>query len=244
MKNKYIYTVYEETPMAFYKFIMFSLIIGLLLRTITLIGSFLDATYDFSFWYTLIFSIIQLGLTIGGLIGLSQMEWYGPLCYMANFGLLILDAIAMLAISIYYGLRQEGTALGSMIGTLVWLIPIWIYFRHRRLLFSPPPADDPRVSVPQKPLSMSEDYPPATSEKPDIVAAYDNLPSSLESIQHDPQPTSPINYANSFSANNTYSQPTWGRPKEQPPVMFCRKCGRKLLPDSAFCSYCGASTEV
>ena len=229
--------------MAFYKFIMFSLIIGLLLRTITLIGSFLDATYDFSFWYTLIFSIIQLGLTVGGLVGLSQMKWYGPLCYMANFGLLILDAIAMLAISIYYGLRQEGTALGSMIGTLVWLIPIWIYFRHRRLLFSPPPADDPRVSVPQTPPSTSGDYPP-TSEKHDMMAAYDNPPSSPESIQHVPQPISSNNYANSFSAKSTYPQSTWNQPKEQPPVMFCRKCGRKLLPDSAFCSYCGASTEV
>ncbi|WP_303841718.1 zinc ribbon domain-containing protein [Selenomonas ruminantium] len=239
MKNKDIYTVYEETPMAFYKFIMFSLIIGLLLRTITLIGSFLDATYDFSFWYTLIFSIIQLGLTIVGLIGLSQMKWYGPLCYMANFGLLILDAIAMLAISIYYGSRQEGTALGSMIGTLVWLIPIWIYFRHRRLLFSPPPADDPRVSVPQKPLPMSEDYPP-TSEKSDMVADYDNPPTPPGSIQYVSQPI----YSNSFSANSTYPQSTWNQPKEQPPVMFCRKCGRKLLPDSAFCSYCGASTEV
>lgn len=27
--------------------------------------------------------------------------------------------------------------------------------------------------------------------------------------------------------------------EQQPPILFCRKCGAKLLPDSLFCSYCG-----
>lgn len=26
-----------------------------------------------------------------------------------------------------------------------------------------------------------------------------------------------------------------------PPVVYCRKCGQRLLPDSAFCSFCGTA---
>ncbi len=29
-------------------------------------------------------------------------------------------------------------------------------------------------------------------------------------------------------------------PQEAPPILFCRKCGSKLLPESNFCSECGA----
>lgn len=29
-------------------------------------------------------------------------------------------------------------------------------------------------------------------------------------------------------------------PEEAPPILFCRKCGSKLLPESNFCSECGA----
>ena len=26
-----------------------------------------------------------------------------------------------------------------------------------------------------------------------------------------------------------------------PPIVYCRKCGQRLLPDSAFCSFCGTA---
>lgn len=245
-KSKYIYTVREETPMAYYKFIMFTLIIGLFVRSITFFRLFSDTLYGFPFWYDLVTSIIQLVLAFAGLAGLNQMKWYGPLCYMGNFGLLLLDAIAMLALSIYYGLGQESEALGRILAVLIWLIPTWIYFRHRRLLFSPPPADDPRVSV-QAPAPMSAEYYSNVSAMQDTqlqTDTYDNPPPPSGNIPYAPQPVSPDNYFNNLSANSTYSQSTWDSPQEQPPVTFCRKCGRKLLPDSVFCSYCGASTEV
>ncbi len=28
-------------------------------------------------------------------------------------------------------------------------------------------------------------------------------------------------------------------PEKDPPILFCRKCGSKLLPESGFCSKCG-----
>ncbi len=32
-------------------------------------------------------------------------------------------------------------------------------------------------------------------------------------------------------------------PEESPPILFCRKCGSKLLPESSFCSKCGVPLQ-
>ncbi len=261
-KKKYPYTVYDGTPMTFYGFVKISLILGLAFRAITVFGALGDTTYDFAFWYNLIFSIIQLGLSICALIGLNQMMWYGPLCYMANFGILSLDALLLLAISIFYGTNDGATAVGRLIGIMIWLIPTWIYFRHRRLLFSPPPADDPRKVQPPESKETTVPYEREAAEmvEPPILfspivsppAKHSEEPSAPVQMQQETQkPKSSGYYADDFA---TKVEPSRSIPsdvpsgqttvKEHPPILFCRKCGKKLLPDSDFCSYCGASTEV
>ena len=145
-RKKYRYTEREGTPMTYYGFVKIILVLGVIVRAFNLFNSFLDAAYDFLFWFSFVTSVVQLCLTVAALIGLFQMKWYGPICFLSNFCLLCLDALLALAISIFFGTGGEATSLGSFLGTLVWLIPSWIYFRKRRLLFSPPPADDPRTS--------------------------------------------------------------------------------------------------
>ena len=258
-RKKYRYTEREGTPMAYYVFVKVILVLGVIVRAFNLFNSFLDAAYDFWFGYSVIFAIIQLFLTAAALIGLFEMKWYGPICFLSNFCLLCLDALIALAISVYFGTDGAATYLGSFLGILVWLIPSWIYFRKRRLLFAPPPADDPRISESEEAAApgadVSEDRPAAASAP---VSPSDRFASAYEApAAQTAERSSPADgmqgIPGEFSSENGFgdfvnsAEPNRedpAAPRAHPPVLFCRKCGKRLLPDSTFCSYCGSSTEV
>ena len=260
-KAKYPYTEIIGTPLAFYTFAKVTLIIGLFIRIITLLSSFISFQSDFEHWYNLIFGLIQLGLCLGGIIGLNAMEWYGPLCYMGAFAILIVDALVGLGIITYYGLTMDsGTYVGRILGALIWLIPVSIYFRKRRLLFSPPPTDDPRpsksVSQPVSPLELvveatmpADTYAPAIEPAVPIAIPAEPVASAPVSASTELVITAPA------PAEDVMSSPTPSQdsvpidvgsevPATHPPVLFCRKCGGRLISGSAFCSYCGASVDA
>lgn len=50
------------------------------------------------------------------------------------------------------------------------------------------------------------------------------------------------NHQNHAAKKNEESSNTGKAPVHAPAIYFCRKCGKKLTPDSAFCNYCG--TEI
>ncbi len=268
MKNnsKYPYREVEETPLKFYKFVIITLIIGLFSRGAMLLSLFARYTPDFEHWYNIGFSFACLVLNVFALMGLNSMKWYGVLCYMGRFGLIGLDALVSGAIIIFFGETELdlSTCIARIIAAVIWLIPLWIYFRHRRLLFSPPPADDPRspqstspmmdFAVPApRPVAAEAPVVQATPLAPEPVVSSMQAtapPSSDEGLPKASKSSSSGYYfseltaivgAGRATASPPSKEPT---PKQHPPVLFCRKCGNRLLPDSAFCSYCGTNTEV
>ncbi len=84
------------------------------------------------------------------------MKWYGVISLYALFLIPIADALISILIYIYYGhLNEAGVPFGTILGYLVWLIPSWIYFSKRRLLFDPFP-DDYQVAIPKERYQQQE----------------------------------------------------------------------------------------
>ena len=151
MNKKYPYTNVDDTPLLFYKFVKITLIIGLIIGSLRLISFLANFQSDFEHVYLLVIYMISLVLAFVARVGLSNMDWSGPLCYMAGICILPADAMIGLAGVLYYrsiGVETlDNSELIEMVSTIVvaflLLIPIWIYFRKRRLLFKPLPDDAP-----------------------------------------------------------------------------------------------------
>lgn len=261
MKTKYPYAILESTPLKFYKFVNVTLAIGLVFRIFSILAVFAGFVSDFEHWYNLLFSAAGLILAFYALLGLSGMKWYGPLCYLSIFAITWLDALATSALAIYYGLTNAdySSFYGRVIVLPLIMIPVWIYFRKRRLLFSPPPADapdsfQPAESVPvfvaEPPLStqIGPTQSPFPAEIPNNAPVVAPTPDNASS-ERMPDPAtiseaSPV-VENTESISLSESSQRFVPPADypvadsRPTVQFCRKCGARLLPESAFCSYCG-----
>ena len=184
---KYLYTDPETTPMKFTEFIKIMSVIAAIAQTVRLIGLFQqDATA-----FEIIYSVLSISFALATVFGLCAMKWYGVVTFYARLLLQIADAVLGIIVSLILHVDYSliGECAGVIVGALIWLIPSWVYFRKRRLLFDPWPKGVER--------------PGGSQPEPDTEPASD--------------PEAPLTQR------------------------FCRKCGGRLLPESLYCSHCGAA---
>ena len=146
------YTEVDGTPLTYLKFLKVILPLSILLRLAMFVSSFRNGPD----WYSIGFMLLQLIAVVIAVCGINSMKWYGVISLYALFLIPIADALISILIYIYYGhLNEAGVPFGTILGYLVWLIPSWIYFSKRRLLFDPFP-DDYQVAIPKERYQQHE----------------------------------------------------------------------------------------
>lgn len=200
----------EGTPLSFLKFVRVTLVLGTVIDLVTFIP-FLTSEAD---WYSIIYHLLNLTLRILAFFWLGDMKWSGVLAYCGLFLLSMLDAIAAMALSAYYGVFEGigGTAIGRVLAAMIILAPVWVYFGKRRLLFDPAPGAkktqepaQPAPCAPQK--SIDESLPEG---RKDLESA------SAEDRQIDVTPAK-------FCRNCGYEL--------VPGSKFCSLCGTKVVKE-------------
>lgn len=200
------YYCIEGTPLRFLKFVQVTLVFGLILRLIQIIP-LLASKAD---WYSITYNLLGLTLTILALLWLGDMKWKGVLAYCGLFFLIMLDGIAVLVLCAYYGAYENiGVPLGRVLATIIILVPLWVYFGKRRLLFDPAPKE----RTGQEKISANQ------------YASHLPKGKSVKTVREDGK----ISQCISTECNQT----------DKNLVRFCRNCGCELVPDSKFCSICG-----
>ena len=123
----------NSMPMRYYRSLRVLTIIWIAAGVLSIGGIFLTG---FSVM-RLMMGIISLVLAAAACIGLWKMKWYGVLAVYASFVLGGLNSIYQSVAVISDGGITEYAAgvIGSVIGSLIILIPTYIYFRKRRHLF-------------------------------------------------------------------------------------------------------------
>lgn len=130
------YTSEEGTPLFFLKFLKIVLPIGIILRLFVLVSLF---SQEFSA-YSLLYCAANLALAFVAAVYLNKMEWKGVLAFYGIFAVQIADKTLEFLLLTSYGLPPSvGTVIGTVLGELVVLVPVIVYFDKRRLLFAPPP---------------------------------------------------------------------------------------------------------
>ena len=173
--KKYKYFPDSPTPMAFYKFLLvlipISIAIGCFLWVMNLTSIFKTPLLltEPSVIVPFLFSVVSLGLLILSWRGLKRMEWYGPKCYFAYVLTIIFQIVVSRILSPEinslsfdsFAYRVAVYCVAAIFPLLGIFLPIYIYFRNRRLLFSPwpkgyapaIPADDAHVqATPAEPV--------------------------------------------------------------------------------------------
>lgn len=127
----------EGTPLAFLKFARVTLVVGFVINLVGLIP-LLTPEAD---WYTLLYNLLGLALRVLAFFWLGGMKWRGVLAYCGLFLLMMLDAIAAIALYAYYGAFESiGPSVSRVLAAMLVLVPVWVYFGKRRLLFDPAPG--------------------------------------------------------------------------------------------------------
>lgn len=196
----------EGTPLSFLKFVRVTLVLGFVMNLVTLIP-LLTSEAD---WYSIIYHLLGLTLRILAFLWLGDMKWRGVLAYCGSFLLIMLDGIAAMALSAYYGAFESiGTAIGRVLAATIILAPVWVYFGKRRLLFDPAPGAK-KTQEPAQPA-------PCAPQK------------SIDESLHEERKES----------KDFESALAEDRQIDVTPAKFCRNCGCELVPGSKFCSFCG-----
>lgn len=126
----------DNTPLAYLKFLKAVLPISVVLH----IANSAISLQEYSDWYSIAFALARIIAVSVAAIGLNRMEWYGVILFYFWLAIPILDAAVSVCIYLYMGHAEEiWTPIGAVLGLSVWLIPSWIYFSKRRLLFDPFP---------------------------------------------------------------------------------------------------------
>jgi len=125
----------KTAPMKYYKLLTFLLVVWIIVSVVRTI-SFLAQSNAIG----AIECCILIFLSAVSLAYLNKMEWKGVQFLYAIYIFDIIDQIIALLIyasadmlTAYTG----GQVIGSIIGILVWAIPTYFYFEHRRPLFDP-----------------------------------------------------------------------------------------------------------
>lgn len=196
----------EGTPLAFLKFLRVTLVLGFVLQLINAISVLTSGTDG----YSIVYCLLNLVLTFLAVLGLGSMKWIGVLAYYGLFILTLFDGVAAMVLCTYYGEYETmWAAFRRVLTSVLVLVPVWVYFGKRRLLFEPAPKAkklrEPIQSVPCVLQEPQNENLPVEEEKGKAVQSV-----SVESQQTDIEP-----------------------------VKFCRNCGCELVPGSKFCSTCG-----
>ena len=134
----------EETPLAFHKFLWyFSLPVGFLVSIGAMISEISKMT-SFNWVYAVeigyfILSITLMLLCFIGFFSWKSYAWYGLMTYLYAGVAFSLFACIIYA---YYTPDHIGTSIGQLLGMLIYVLPVSIYYKKRRPLFFPATADN------------------------------------------------------------------------------------------------------
>ncbi|MEL7658911.1 MAG: zinc-ribbon domain-containing protein [Bacillota bacterium] len=131
------YYIKEETPLKFHKFFWY---VSLPLGFLVLIGSMISEIREivfFSWLYAIDigYYVIALTLMLVCFIGFFEWKsyaWYGVMIYLSVIVLYNLIGVIIYAV---YLPDEIGTAIGQLLGILIYAILVGIYYKKRRPLF-------------------------------------------------------------------------------------------------------------
>lgn len=136
IKPKYINA--GSTPLKYLKFLKVMLPISMLIRLTVFVSSFQNDPA----LYSIGFMLLQFIAVVVAAYGINSMKWYGVISLYVLLFIPIADAAISVLIYLYCGMPEEtGSPIGVILGYLIWLIPTWVYFSKRRLLFNPYPEN-------------------------------------------------------------------------------------------------------
>lgn len=216
--------------------------------------------------------VIDIGMYFYRVVVYAQMRQMTELGYTMNHVLLVFEAmLSAVRLSLSYADGSifdffDVILIYLVFAFLIWWLPNFIYFRHRRDLFD---ASVPLEHLEHVSATSKDDKPPVYPEKKFICRAcgsyasgwYQNCPKcgAVGKMEQAPPATVPRPEPASSAPENTpyhtgeLSMPDRviagssenGEPSISPdtPVQsefsFCRHCGSKLLPNASFCNQCG-----
>lgn len=208
-----IYTDPETAPLTFLQIVRILAVIAIFTSSLNLI-SYLGGLNEWH-WYAALYYALGIIFSIVAAAGLWKMKWSGVLSYCGIPALAIADGILAIGLSIYYDMTDSlPSNLGRVIAGAIWLAILWVYFKKRRLLFSPAPSNlrYAKAVCLEKPITAAPPSESPAAEPQTIGAPPADEPQSEAPASEIPTP---------------------------PPARYCRKCGTPLLADSVYCSACG-----
>lgn len=186
MKRKHVYTDWDDTPLTFHYFATYFSIPFNVLSFLVLILSPLYTHNGASILYI----AASLGLLVGAFYCLLKRQWLGPTLLVAQrLFTVAFDIFVILLLSSKNTSYDIGPILIETLPVLIWALIIFIYYRKRRLLFSPLPEwyTPPRKA--DGPWTPPADWAAATWKPPSDWAAAQNFKTQASPSQ---APASPV----------------------------------------------------
>ena len=211
-KIESIYIDPETAPLTFLQIVRILAVIAIFTSSLNLI-TYLGGLNEWN-WYAALYYALGIIFSIGAAAGLWKMKWSGVLSYCGIPALAIADGLLAIGLSIYYDMTDSlPSNLGRVIAGAIWLAILWVYFKKRRLLFSPAPsnmryAKAAYLAKPVEPQTIGA--PPAAEPQSEAPAA--DIPSEI------PTPP-PARYCRKC-----------GTPLLADSV-YCSACGTKVIPE-------------
>lgn len=139
------YTIWEETPLKWHKFLVyFSLPLSILFNGVKILSAVLSilqlqgSGMEWLGAIDLLFAVALVVLSIVAIVGgfPSNRRWYGPLCYLAGLGVNILYSVIILLIYVSLSVEPETSMFSSIIVGALFLALNIPYYNKRRPLFA------------------------------------------------------------------------------------------------------------
>lgn len=131
----------------------------------------------------------------------------------------------------------SGESLGTLIGSVLVSILILIYYYRRKYIFTSGKYIYSDSNTVQPTIENNSSSSQAI-DQPDVYVQPEQPCENPVNITREvPQSFVPV------SKPEIESAPVTANEAEISEVLFCRKCGYKLKPDSVFCSRCGARVD-
>lgn len=244
--------------MLFYEFLLFIMMLRCLKQTFYSVAALLAYMKAERSLLILIFESVLLWLVITSTIGLFKMRWSGVVRFFWIHGLSLAFCILLLVLAFRNGVSDSSLIIEIESGILpvLWIIPEWIYFRKRRLLFSPVPDDweiadgvyhketEELVINPNLPLEQQDIIKKEWARREERIKegtqiiigemANDNLGNNPHTLNPELIVQDVDSIKRGSAIDTTESQINGA---------YCRKCGAPLVGNGAFCTRCGTPTE-
>ena len=134
MKIEPKYYIWENTPLKWYKFLVyFALVLGILSQSVYSINILLSGN---AHWLDLLYSFISLAWLIFSEVQLANRKWSGAVAYCLYFIFQGVYYFIFTVLYISYGLSFSHL-LSNVIAAFILVPILWVYFCKRRPLFSP-----------------------------------------------------------------------------------------------------------